>query len=155
MDADDELFGALDGIAGTARLLVACGFDGALAAPTDDPSDARAEQGSSGALNVLVACSDTVVVVVSGRPADEVSELMFLSGAKGGLRVLRPEELPELREELGATGLVAVGAGEPVVGAARPGDIVVGVDGEPGAYEVEDVDDVAGLLEELANLRRA
>jgi hypothetical protein len=62
-------------------LLVACGFDGALSPDGDD----RAIQQSSEALNVLLALPGTTVAVVSRRPPDEVAELMFLSGSKGGL----------------------------------------------------------------------
>ncbi|MEJ2861282.1 hypothetical protein [Actinomycetospora flava] len=153
MDTDDALWGALDRVAETPTLLVACAFDGALAPDEGDPDQARAEQVSSEALNVLVALADTTVAVVSDRAADEVAELMFLSGAKGGLRVVAPEGLPALRDEVGATALVGVG----VAIAGASGDVIVGVGEDLGAgapYEVEDVDDVADLLEELAGLRR-
>ena len=153
MDTDDPLWGALDRIAETPTLLVACAFDGALAPDEGDPAEARAEQVSSEALNVLVALADTTVAVVSDRPLDEVAELMFLSGAKGGARVVAPEGVGALRDEVGATALVAVG----VDIAGTSADVVIGVgeDLAPGApYEVEDVDDVAELLEELAGLRR-
>ncbi|MEJ2884835.1 hypothetical protein [Actinomycetospora aeridis] len=153
MDTDDALWGALDRVSETPTLLVACAFDGALAPDEGDPAEARAEQVSSEALNVLVALADTTVAVVSDRPGDEVAELMFLSGAKGGLRVVAPEGVAALRDEVGATALVAVGVAVPASGR----DVVVGVGEElaPGApYEVEDVDDVADLLEELAGLRR-
>ncbi|GLZ45610.1 hypothetical protein Acsp06_17950 [Actinomycetospora sp. NBRC 106375] len=155
MDSDDPLWGALDRVAETPTLLVACAFDGALAPDEGDPAEARAEQVSSEALNVLVALHGTAVAVVSDRPADEVAELMFLSGAKGGARIVTPEGVAALRDELGATALVAVGVaptGEPV-----RGDVVVGVGEELAVgspYEVEDVDDVAEVLEELASLRR-
>ncbi|GAA4904452.1 hypothetical protein EV188_102352 [Actinomycetospora succinea] len=154
MDTDDPLWGALDRVAETPRLLVACAFDGALAPDEGDPAGARAEQVSSEALNVLVALADTTVAVVSDRPLDEVAELMFLSGAKGGLRAVAPEGLGALRDEVGATALVAVGVA--VTGTSA--DVVVGVGEElgPGSpYEVEDVDEVAELLEELAGLRRS
>lgn len=153
MDTDDPLWGALDRVAESPTLLVACAFDGALAPDEGDPAEARAEQVSSEALNVLVALADTTVAVVSDRPRDEVAELMFLSGAKGGLRVVAPEGLGALRDEVGATALVAVGVG--VTGTSA--DVIVGVGEELGAgapYEVEDVDEVAELLEELAGLRR-
>lgn len=150
MDTDDALWGALDRVAETPTLLVACAFDGALAPDEGDPAQARAEQVSSEALNVLMALHATTVAVVSDRPADEVAELMFLSGAKGGARVVAPEGVTALRAEVGATGMVAVGVDLP---GADPGDVVVGVDA-PAPYEVEDVDDVAELLEELAGLRR-
>lgn len=153
MDSDDPLWSALDRVAETPTLLVACAFDGALAPDEGDPEQARVEQVSSEALNVLLALTGTTVAVVSERPRDEVAELMFLSGAKGGARVVAPDEVGALRDEVGATGLVAVGVD--VAGTAA--DLVVGVgeDLAPGApYEVEDVDDVAELLEELAGLRR-
>ena len=81
MDTDDPLWGALDRVVESPTLLVACAFDGALAPDEGDPAEARAEQVSSEALNVLVALADTTVAVVSDRPRDEVAELMFLSGA--------------------------------------------------------------------------
>ncbi|GAA4873181.1 hypothetical protein [Actinomycetospora straminea] len=152
MDTDDALWGALDRVAETPTLLVACAFDGALAPDEGDPDQARAEQVSSEALNVLMALPATTVAVVSDRPADEVAELMFLSGSKGGARVVAPAGLGALRDEVGATALVAVG----VAADGGTGDVVVGVgeDGAPAPYAVEDVDDVAELLEELASLRR-
>jgi hypothetical protein len=150
VDTDDALWGALDRVAETPTLLVACAFDGALAPDEGDPADARAEQVSSEALNVLMALPGTTVAVVSDRPADEVSELMFLSGSKGGARVVAPEGVGALRTEIGATAMVTVGF-EPT-GAQRD-DVVVGVDA-PAPYEVGDVDDVAEVLEELASLRR-
>ena len=146
MAADDALWSALGRVAETPTLLVACVFDGALAAEDGDPAEARAEQQSSEALNVLIALSDTTVAVVSDRPADEVAELMFLSGAKGGARVVA-----QGRDEVGATAVVAVG----LVPDDEPGagDVIIGVAAE-APYEVEDVDDVCLVLEELAGLRR-
>ena len=61
MDDLDELWRALDRIATTPRLLVACDFDGALAPDLGDPDNARAEQSSSEALNVLLALRNTTV----------------------------------------------------------------------------------------------
>jgi hypothetical protein len=149
--ADDALWSALGRVAETPTLLVACAFDGALAAEDGDPAEARAEQQSSEALNVLMALSDTTVAVVSDRPADEVAELMFLSGAKGGARVVAPEGVAALRDEVGATAVVAVGlVPDDEAGA---GDVIIGVAAE-APYEVEDVDDVCLVLEELADLRR-
>jgi len=149
--ADDALWSALDRVAETPTLLVACAFDGALAPDEGDTADARAEQQSSEALNVLMALRGTTVAVVSDRPADEVAELMFLSGAKGGARIVAPEDVAALRDEVGATAVVAVG----VVPDDEPGDddVVIGVAAD-APYEVEDVDDVCLVLEELASLRR-
>jgi hypothetical protein len=153
VDADDALWGALDRVAETPTLLVACAFDGALAADEGDPAEARAEQVSSEALNVLMALPATAVAVVSDRPADEVAELMFLSGAKGGARVVAPDGLATLRAEIGATAALVVGVAPPDGTAGD--DVVVGVGEDAGApYEVEDVDDVAEVLEDLASLRR-
>jgi hypothetical protein len=156
VEADDELWSALDKVAETPALLVACAFDGALAADEGDPAQARAEQQSSEALNVLMALPATTVAVVSERPADEVSELMFLSGSKGGGRVVTPEGVAALRDEVGATAVVTIGVlPDP---AAGDDDVVVGVatilGTEDAPYQVEDVDDVAEVLEELAGLRR-
>ena len=150
MDTDDPLWGALDRVAETPTLLVACAFDGALAPEEGDPAEARAEQVSSEALNVLMALPGTTVAVVSERPADEVAELMFLSGSKGGARVVTAEDVGALRAQVGATAMVTVGF-EPT-GTERD-DVVVGVDAA-APYEVEDVDEVAEVLEELASLRR-
>lgn len=151
MAADDALWSALDRVAETPILLVACVFDGALAAEEGDPAEARAEQPSSEALNVLMALNDTTVAVVSDRPTGEVAELMFLSGSKGGARVVAPEGVAALRDEVGATAVVAVG----LVPEDEPGDddVIIGVAAE-APYEVEDVDDVCAVLEELAGLRR-
>jgi hypothetical protein len=151
VEADDPLWGALDKVAETPNLLVVCAFDGALAADEGDPAHARAEQQSSEALNVLIALPATTVAVVSERPADEVAELMFLSGAKGGARVVAPEGVAALRDEVGATAVVA--AGLVPDGGPRADDVVIGVAAE-APYEVEDVDDVCLVLEELAGLRR-
>ncbi len=156
MEPDDELWSALDKVAETPRLLVACAFDGALAADEGDPAHARAEQQSSEALNVLIALPATTVAVVSERPSDEVAELMFLSGAKGGGRVVTPEGVAGLRDEVGATAAVTIGlVPDPASG---DDDVVVGVSTilgtEDAPYQAEDVDDIAEVLEELASLRR-
>src|SRR6185369_11669256 len=55
-----------------------------LAPDLGDPDDARAEQLSSEALNILLALRDTTVAVVSRRDPEQVAQLMRLSGAKGG-----------------------------------------------------------------------
>ncbi|HSK59822.1 MAG TPA: hypothetical protein VK935_12315 [Actinomycetospora sp.] len=156
MEADDELWSALDKVAETPTLLVACAFDGALAPDEGDPAQARAEQQSSEALNVLMALPATTVAVVSERPSDEVAELMFLSGSKGGGRVVTPEGVAGLRDEVGATAAVTIGlVPDPASG---DDDVVVGVSTilgtEDAPYQAEDVDDIAEVLEELASLRR-
>jgi hypothetical protein len=153
---DEELLGELADVSESPTLLVACGFDGALAEPTDDPDGARAEQQSSEALNVLLALPGTTVAVVSRRPADEVAELMFLSGAKGGLRVVAPEDLGPLRPD-GAS-MVVVDADPASFASARDGDLVVAVGeyehGRDGRFRIADAQDVVEVLEELADLRR-
>lgn len=152
MEDDPALTRALDRVAEAPSLLVACRFDGVLADVTDDPADARAEQESSEALNVLLALSGTRVAVVSDRAGDEVHELMFLSGAKGGLRVVEPDGLAALRTELGLSAVVAIGV-DP--GEAGPDDLIIGVGPEAdGHHQVDDVDDVAEVLTELVSLRR-
>jgi hypothetical protein len=170
MDDLDELWRALDRIASTPRLLVACDFDGALAPDLGDPDDARAEQLSSEALNILLALRDTTVAVVSRRDPEEVTQLMLLSGAKGGLRHVSPENVAGLRDEIDATGVIRVSAGDEQTHQLRPGDLGITVADEGGrentapgyavddtedvGYAVDDTEDVAEVLEELARLRR-
>ncbi len=160
MDDLDELWGALDRIARTPRLLVACGFDGALAPDFGEPAGARAEQPSSEALNVLLALPGTTVAVVSRRDPEEVAELMLLSGSKGGLRHVAPADVEKLRDEVDATVAVVVGAGDEAPRDLLPGDLGITVMAadepeNPGSgYVVEDTEVVAEVLEELARLRR-
>ncbi|TCK27556.1 hypothetical protein [Pseudonocardia endophytica] len=162
MDDLDELWAALDRIAATPHLVVACGFDGGLAPDLGDPANARAEQQSSEALNVLLALPRTTVAVVSRRDPDEVAELMLLSGSKGGLRHIPPEDVAKLRDEVGADVAVVVGAGDEAPRDLRPGDLAITVltdsdDGadEPGpGFVVDDTERVGEVLEELARLRR-
>ena len=105
---------------------------------------------------MLIALPATTVAVVSERPADEVAELMFLSGAKGGGRVVAPEGVAGLRDDVGATAAVTIGlVPDPASG---DDDVMVGVatilGTEDAPYQADDVDDVAEVLEELASLRR-
>lgn len=153
MDDDiEDALAALVNVSLEPRLLVAAGFDGALAEPGLD----RAEQPSSEALNVLLALPGTTVAVVSPRPAEEVGELMFLSGSKGGLRVVAPDDLGSLREETGAACVVvdADPASLADLGSSDVGVLVGENDPPPGMYRVADVDAVVEILEELARLRR-
>lgn len=168
MDAvvDEELLGDLSDVSEASDLLVACGFDGVLAEPTDDPGAARAEQESSEALNVLLALPRTTVFVVSRRAPDDVAELMFLSGAKGGLTMITPEELATRRDEQPSAAMIVVDADLATLAAARPGDLVIAVsedevlaagDDEAVPVEVRRVPDalaVIDILVELADLRR-
>jgi len=151
VDDDPALLRALDRLAEVPSLLVACRFDGVLADATDDPADARAEQESSEALNVLLALSGTRVAVVSDRPGDEVHELMFLSGAKGGLRVVDADGLAALRSELNPSAVMAIGV-DP--GETGPDDLVIEVGVDADGHQVEDVEGVAEILGELVSLRR-
>lgn len=159
MDDLDELWRALDRIATTPRLLVACDFDGGLAPDLGDPDDARAEQPSSEALNVLLALRNTTVAVVSRRDPEEVAQLMLLSGAKGGLRFVAPQEVDGLRDAVDATGVIRVSAGGDETH-LRPDDLGItvineGPPREPGSgYLVDDTESVGEVLEELARLRR-
>ena len=156
----DELWRALDRIATTPRLLVACDFDGGLAPDLGDPDDARAEQLSSEALNILLALRDTTVAVVSRRDPEQVAQLMRLSGAKGGLRHVAPQHVDGLRDEVDATGVIRISAGDERPQPLRPGDLGITVLNEGGqagtvaGYVVDDTEDVAEVLEELARLRR-
>lgn len=160
MDDLDELWRALDRIATTPRLLVACDFDGGLAPDLGDPDDARAEQLSSEALNILLALRDTTVAVVSRREPEQVAQLMLLSGSKGGLRHVAPEDVDGLRAEVDATAVVRVDAGDGPPRQLRSGDLGITVlnEREPvdagSGYVVEDTESVAEVLEELARLRR-
>ena len=161
VDDDDRMLGRLTELAAATHLLVACGFDGALADAAGDPADARAEQPSSEALNVLLALPRTSVAVLSRRPADEVAELMYLSGSKGGARLVGPAALPGLRDELGVDAVVVVDADPEALAGLGPADlgVVVGEGEEPlpggASYRVDGPADVADVLEELVRLRRS
>jgi hypothetical protein len=160
VDDLDELWRVLDRVAVSPRLLVACDFDDVLAPDLGDPDDARAEQVSSEALNVLLALPRTTVAVVSHRDPEQVAELMMLSGSKGGLRYVGPGDVDELRVEAGATALVRVRAAAGPAADPRPDDLVVTVTsdeeqaGAASGYVVEDTEIAAEVLEELARLRR-
>ena len=159
MDDLDELWRALDRIATTPRLLVACDFDGGLAPDLGDPDDARAEQPSSEALNVLLALRNTTVAVVSRRDPEEVAQLMLLSGSKGGLRYVAPQDVDGLRDAVDATGVIRVSAGgdETHLGSDDLGISVIneGVPEAPGSgYLVDDTERVGEVLGEVARLRR-
>jgi hypothetical protein len=135
-------------------LLVAAAFDGVIAPEGED----RALQQSSEALNVLLALPGTTVAVVSHRPAEEVSELMFLSGSKGGLRMVGPDGLDELRREVGGVALV-IHTEPGSLDGLGPGDLGVLVDEDEdpeddGLRRVFDVEEVVELLEELVSARR-
>lgn len=160
MDDLDELWRALDRIATTPRLLVACDFDGALAPDLGDPDGARAEQLSSESLNILLALAHTTVAVVSRRDPEQVFEMMLLSGSKGGLKFVAPEELDGLRADVGATAAVRVVSADEEPQPLRAGDLGVTVlnEGPPpetgSGFLVEDTEAAAEVLEELARLRR-
>ncbi|MGD9987542.1 hypothetical protein [Pseudonocardia sp.] len=160
MDDLDELWRALDRIALTPRLLVACDFDGALAPDLGDPAGARAEQLSSESLNILLALAHTTVAVVSRRDPDEVAEMMMLSGAKGGLRFVTPDQVDGLRADVGATAAVRLVCAGEQPQPLRAGDLGVTVldDAEPpetrSGFLLEDTEAAAEVLEELARLRR-
>ena len=155
MESDlEELLADMAGLGEAPTLLVAVGFDGALSPDGDD----RAVQQSSEALNVLLALPGTTVAVVSRRPAEEVAELMFLSGAKGGLRMAGPGELVELRREVGGVTLV-IDVDPESLEALGPDDVGVLVDDsedpdDDGLRRVADADEVVEVLEELVSLRR-
>jgi hypothetical protein len=154
----DELLADVAVLGETPRILVACGFEGALAHLGED----RALPESSEALNVLLALPGTVVAVVSDRPAEEMSELMFLSGSKGGLRMIRPEDVGSLRE--GVDGALVIDVDPASLGALRDGDLGVLVDADAdrdvdradagdGPHRVVDAEDVVVVLEELVGVR--
>lgn len=153
----EELLGEVAALGDAATLLVACGFDGALAPLGDD----RALQQSSEALNVLLALPGTTVAVVTRRPADEIAELMFLSGAKGGLRMVPPDGVDPLRRELGAVALVVDTDPDSLAGlTADDLGVLVEADADPegdpehGVYRVAEAEDVVEVLEELVGSRR-
>ena len=155
METDlEELLADMAGLGEAPTLLVACGFDGALSPDGED----RAVQQSSEALNVLLALPGTTVAVVSRRPVDEVSELMFLSGSKGGLRMCGPGDVPALCREVGGVALVIDVDPESLDGLG-PDDIGVLVDddedpADDGRRRVADADEVIEVLEELVSARR-
>ena len=159
VDTHDRLLGELTAVSAVGRLLVACGFDGALAAPAPDP---RAEQPSSEALNVLLALPGTWVAVLSRRPVDEVAELMYLSGSKGGTRLVGPAQLAGLRDELGVDAAVVIDVDPEALTGLGPSDLGVAVGGSDttaaapaGHHRVDGPEDVADVLEELVRLRRS
>jgi hypothetical protein len=150
----EELLADMSSLGEAPTLLVACGFDGALSPDGED----RAVQQSSEALNVLLALPGTTVAVVSRRPADEVSELMFLSGSKGGLRMCAPGDLPGLRREVGGVALV-IDVDAESLSDLGPSDVGVLVDDDEdpeddGLRRVADADEVVEVLEELVSARR-
>ena len=109
----DDLLADVATFGDNPTILVACGFDGALAYLGDE----RALQQSSAALNVLLALPGTTVAVVSRRPAEEMAELMFLSDAEDVVLVL--EELVGVRwRRLLVTGHTT--RGEPLSDPSRP-----------------------------------
>ena len=108
-----------------------------------------------------MALPGTWVAVVSGRPDDEVAELMFLSGAKGGAHRVGPDGIAALRRDLGATACVAVDTEPATLTGLGAGDLRIAVgpdDGDEGGgveYRVGDAEDVADVLSELVRLRRS
>jgi hypothetical protein len=151
----DELLADVAVFGETARILVACGFRGALAHLGED----RALPESSEALNVLLALPGTVVAVISDRPSEEMSELMFLSGAKGGLRMIGPDDVGPLRE--GVDAAIVVDVDPASLASLGDGDLAVLVDAEAdpdeepdgGVHRVVDAEDVVVVLEELVGVR--
>ncbi|GLZ54574.1 hypothetical protein [Actinomycetospora sp. NBRC 106378] len=157
----DELLADVAVLGETPRILVACGFEGALAHLGED----RALPESSEALNVLLALPGTVVAVVSDRPPEEMSELMFLSGSKGGLRMIRPEDVGSLR--VGVDSALVIDVDPASLEALRDGDLAVLVDADAdrdadrddrtdtgdGPHRVVDAEDVVVVLEELVGVR--
>lgn len=70
-----DLSAALDGVAATARLLVASDFDGTLAPIVNNPADARPLPGAADALVALAGLPSTTVALVSGRALSVLREL--------------------------------------------------------------------------------
>jgi hypothetical protein len=107
-----------------------------------------------------LALRNTTVAIVSRRDPEQVAELMLLSGSKGGLRHITPEDVDKLRDALDATGVIRLSAGDEEPRHLRPGDLEVTVLNEGGpqdtgsGYVVEDTEGVAEVLEELSRLRR-
>jgi hypothetical protein len=154
----DDLLADVATFGDNPTILVACGFDGALAYLGDE----RALQQSSEALNALLALPGTTVAVVSRRAAEEMAELMFLSGAKGGLRTIAPEDVGPLHAELGGAALVVdvdpgpmAGLGDGDLGVLVDGDTDADPDAEPEGcvYRVVDAEEVVQVLEELVEVR--
>jgi hypothetical protein len=83
---------------------------------------------------------------------------MFLSGAKGGLRMCGPGERPDLRREVGGVALVIDIDQESLAGLG-PDDVGVLVDDaedpdDDGLRRIADADEVIEVLEELVSVRR-
>jgi trehalose 6-phosphate phosphatase len=70
-----DLVSALDGVAGTAHLLVASDFDGTLAPIVSNPADARPLPAAAEALLALAGLPSTTVALVSGRALSTLREL--------------------------------------------------------------------------------
>lgn len=83
--AVERLDDALAGLATTPRLLVACDYDGTLAAIVDDPAAAVPLPGAMSAMVELAALPSTVAVLLSGR---QRADLAGLSGAPEGVRLV-------------------------------------------------------------------
>lgn len=155
METDiEELLADMAALGEEPTLLVVCGFDGALSPDGDD----RAVQQSSEALNVLLALPGTTVAVVSRRPPDEVAELMFVSGSKGGLRHCGPDDVADLRRAVGGVALVIDTDLDSLAGLG-PDDVGILVDDDEdpdddGMRRVADADEVVEVLEELVSARR-
>lgn len=107
---------------------------------------------------MLLALPGTTVAVVSRRPPDEVAELMFVSGSKGGLRHCGPDDVADLRRAVGGVALVI---DTDLDSRARlgPDDVGISVDDDEdtdgdGMRRVADADEVVEVLEELVSARR-
>ena len=74
MTHDPYLNEALERLARTETLLIACDFDGTLAPIVGNPSDAVPHRASINSLRAMAAMPDTDVVVISGRGLEDLGE---------------------------------------------------------------------------------
>lgn len=99
-DPDDG--GGLARVAATARLLVACDFDGTLSPIVDVPDEARPDPAAVTALSRLAALPGTEAAIVSGRSRAALAELTGLTDSSirlVGSHGAEFDAAPELSEE--------------------------------------------------------
>jgi len=112
-EADEELSRALRGLAARDRILVALDFDGTLAPIVANPADARPLPRSTEAITALVDLAGTSVVVVSGRPLEQLRRLVH-PGQRVGLVGSHGAEI-DMRHLLTESEVMVTPAGDDVL----------------------------------------